>query len=260
MKKVLLLSVLLSCLFANGQESLNAISHDSRIRHNVYVNYSPMSFNRYQPWIEEEDEYSIGDDSVRNFNIPMNGFGIGYAFYYPILKSIPLYVSVGVNFNYSLGSKKYLDKSTGTVEQWKREIKYGFISIPVNLEYGFNISDVSVSQQIGIGSKINCFFREIYYRNMTDKTIEYGMNKTLYPDDFPLSKDKKHNLYQLYGEMGLTISYKKWFVGCSYCFDLNHFEEDKIYIIDGNTGTSNNLEEKITVDYNTFQIRLGYSF
>ena len=108
--------------------------------------------------------------------------------------------------------------------------------------------------------KINCFFREIYYRNMTDKTIEYGMNKTLYPDDFPLSKDKKHNLYQLYGEMGLTISYKKWFVGCSYCFDLNHFEEDKIYIIDGNTGTSNNLEEKITVDYNTFQIRLGYSF
>ena len=131
MKRILLLSVLLSCLFAYGQESLSAISHDSRIRHDVYVNYSPMSFNRIiSPW---NDEW--GDDDEYFHYISMNGFGIGYAFNFPILKSVPLCVSIGVNFNYSLGSKKYLDKSTGTVEQWKREIKYGFISIPVNLEY-----------------------------------------------------------------------------------------------------------------------------
>jgi hypothetical protein len=273
MKRILSLLVLLVCLLAHGQESLNVISKSQKARHNVYVNYSPISFNRLTtPWNDEwKDDYN--GDFVETFSIPMNGFGIGYDFGLPIMKNVPLYVTVGINFNYSLGTKKYWDGSSayhnGTAQSeeeytslTKRDMKYGYISVPINLEYDIQLGDIAISPQIGIGTKINCFFRETYYVDMTDKTVEYGLKKTIYPENVAFNRYEDANrTVQFFGNVGLDISYKKWFVGCSYFCDFNHFQMEEMYVMESSPQTGLTETETTRIgDFHTLQIRVGYSF
>ena len=241
MKRIIFFGLILISSFALGQNPVISKAHS------VYVNYSIMSFDRFEPWME-----GIDANADAHFYVPMNGFGLGYEYSFPVLKTAPLLVSAGANFNYSFGTKEYMDDSYGPNEKWKRELKYGFISVPVNVEYSLCLGEFLVSPQIGIGMKFNCFFREAYYRNLTDKTAEYSMNKILLPEN--LNYNPESSFLQFFGDIGLNISLKKWFVGCSYFYDFNHFKKEEVYIIDG-TGT---IIEYSTVDYNTFQIRLGY--
>ena len=247
MKRLLLSAFIMISSLALGQNSIKPIDSGA---HSVYVNYNLMSFDRIQPWGEGYE-----DNAETHFCVPMNGFGLGYSYSLPILKTAPLFVSVGANFNYSFGTKEYLDDSDGPIEKWKRELKYGFISIPVNVVYPLCLGDFLVFSEIGIGMKYNFYFREAYYHNLTEKTAEYGMDKTLLPENSPYEPESR--FFQCYGDIGLIISYHKWLIGCSYFYDFNHFKKEEVYIIEG---SNKERIEYITADYNTFQIRLGYRF
>lgn len=210
----------------------------------VYVSYNPSKIN----FSDDDYEFIDGED------IKFKGFTVGYLRGFSLTKKVPLYMEIGLGFQYR--NYKYSDEDLdrGLPQEAYEDddviipyygdegvsVKYTMMSlnIPINLLYRFNINnDFSISPYFGFDLRFNIkATRKVEW--VAPEDYEYDNNgtpvatsdkktdqewsqdcfdkKDMYDDD-----DYVWNRFQAGWHIGVGLDYKALHIGVEYGKDFN---------------------------------------
>ena len=176
-----------------------------------YVSYNPskMTF-----------DYDDADD------VDFKGFTAGYLRGFSLTRKIPLYMEIGMAFQY----RTYKDEEDGTVSYEGYTFDGGYtdkytmmsLNIPVNLLYRFNINDdFSISPYFGLDFRINI---------SADRKLEVYIEDENESEEYDLfEKDEAQTAgfddawgrFQAGWHIGVGLDYKALHIGVEYGKDFN---------------------------------------
>lgn len=207
----------------------------------VYVSYNPSKIN----FSDDDYEFIYGED------IKFKGFTVGYLRGFSLTKKVPLYMEIGLGFqyrNYKYSSDELYINLPGNVDDdvipvWfteeERSMKLTMMSlnIPINLLYRFNINDdFSISPYFGFDLRFNIKATQKWewvapegltfdnYGNITgyegETDQEWSQDcfdkEDMYDDD-----DSVWNRFQAGWHIGVGLDYKALHIGVEYGKDFN---------------------------------------
>lgn len=210
----------------------------------VYVSYNPSKIN----FSDDDYEFIDGED------IKFKGFTVGYLRGFSLTKKVPLYMEIGLGFQYrnykysddelyiNLPEEAFDDDDLIPVafNDEERSLKYTMMSlnIPINLLYRFNINnDFSISPYFGFDLRFNikatqkwewvapADYEEDYYGNITitsdAKSDQEWSNDCFDKKDMGDDDDYVWNRFQAGWHIGVGLDYKALHIGVEYGKDFN---------------------------------------
>ena len=199
----------------------------------VYVSYNPSKLNF------SDDDYELIDGE----DIKFKGFTVGYLRGFSLTKKVPLYMEIGLGFQYR--NYKYSDDELSpklSEEAYEDEdlninfsdddvtLKYTMMSlnIPINLLYRFNINnDFSISPYFGFDLRFNIkATQKSEWTAYTDYDYEdteeqEWSNDCFDKKDMGDDDDYVWNRFQAGWHIGVGLDYKALHIGVEYGNDFN---------------------------------------
>lgn len=199
----------------------------------VYVSYNPSKIN----FSDDDYEFIDGED------IKFKGFTVGYLRGFSLTKKVPLYMEIGLGFQYR--NYKYSDDEIYPIlseEAYEDEdlnrnytdddvtLKYTMMSlnIPINLLYRFNINnDFSISPYFGFDLRFNIkATQKSEWTAYTDYDYEdteeqEWSNDCFDKKDMGDDDDYVWNRFQAGWHIGVGLDYKALHIGVEYGKDFN---------------------------------------
>ncbi len=199
----------------------------------VYVSYNPSKIN----FSDDDYEFIDGED------IKFKGFTVGYLRGFSLTKKVPLYMEIGLGFQYRnykysddeiypmLSEEAYEDEDLNTnFSDDDVTLKYTMMSlnIPINLLYRFNINnDFSISPYFGFDLRFNIkATQKSEWTAYTDYDYEdteeqEWSNDCFDKKDMGDDDDYVWNRFQAGWHIGVGLDYKALHIGVEYGKDFN---------------------------------------
>lgn len=199
----------------------------------VYVSYNPSKIN----FSDDDYEFIDGED------IKFKGFTVGYLRGFSLTKKVPLYMEIGLGFQYRnykysddeiypmLSEEAYEDEDLNTnISDDDVTLKYTMMSlnIPINLLYRFNINnDFSISPYFGFDLRFNIkATQKSEWTAYTDYDYEdteeqEWSNDCFDKKDMGDDDDYVWNRFQAGWHIGVGLDYKALHIGVEYGKDFN---------------------------------------
>lgn len=215
----------------------------------VYFSYNPVSAS----WSESA--------SSNKKIIPLNhGLTLGYLRGSNIIKSLPLFVEYGANFQWLFGDSKvpYYDEY-GDEFKGNNNLNMFSINIPVNvaLRLSFMNNELSVTPYLGLNGRINLGgFMKMPVAKEDDETISCKYD--LFSDEDEIEEVDENEFstgmgdgalkrFQIGFNCGVTLSYKAYSIGIGYVADFNNIVDPDV-------------DDPVTAKLGVTTISVGYNF
>ena len=210
----------------------------------VYFGYNPVSAS----WSENA--------SFNKKYIPLNhGLTLGYLRGSNIIKSLPLFVEYGANFQWLFGDSKVPIDDDLKVNN---NLNMFSINIPVNvaLRLSFMNNELSVTPYLGLNGRINLggFMKMSAKKDGETHSIKYD----LFSDEEEIEEideneystgmdDGALKRFQIGFNCGVTLSYKAYSIGIGYVADFNNIVDPDV-------------DDPVTAKLGVTTISVGYNF
>lgn len=209
----------------------------------VYFGYNPVSAS----WSENA--------SANKKTIPINhGLTLGYLRGSNIIKSLPLFVEYGANFQWLFGDSKISEDGFKV----NNNLNMFSINIPVNvaLRLSFMNNELSVTPYLGLNGRINLggFMKMSAKEDGETSSIKYD----LFSDEDEIEEidenefssglgDSALKRFQIGFNCGVTLSYKAYSIGIGYVADFNNIVDPDV-------------DDPVTAKLGVTTISVGYNF
>lgn len=216
-KTLLLAAALMACTSASAQFTTSSAKRNSSIEvksgwNDLYVQYNAHKFN--------DNNFGEFDDAS------MDGVTVGYNRGIGLSKSVPLYLGVGGELQYSTGSNDDVD------------VHLLSLNVPVSVIYhfGFPNSTIGIEPLAGMNFRYNVWGEE------KDDEDKYNLFND---DDWIIDPA---NRFQVGVHFGVNAVFNRFVLGLKYNIGLNDFWKIKTY------------NEDLHVKFNTFTVSAGFRF
>lgn len=149
--------------------------------------------------------------SAENSEEPLHGARLAYMHAFELTEYVPVFLEAGALFQYAKvdGTDSFKGKGVRT------EFSLGYVSVPVNVGYVFNIGDTgfAIAPKVGVSAFYNVLAN--FDVMMADK--EFNI------DWFDDADAKRFNFGW---QVGADISFKQLVLGVTYGQDFNNFIDD----------------------------------
>jgi len=206
MKKVLLAAALLVA----GASVANAEGYN---RVSMSYDWQHFSMNK---------DYTGSDKSEGR---SLNGFGLNYNHGFGVAEN--MFVEAGLNFNFGFGTENLSEKQevNGYSFQEKQKMTNINMRIPVNFVYRFNLTDdFTLAPYAGINFKLNLVskIKDTLDTNWDeyDNSDEKWVNLYSDSEENMGDKDATWNRFQMGWQVGVGLSYQKYYLGIEYGTDF----------------------------------------
>ena len=238
-------------------------------------------------------KYTNFGESPDYNNYFLSGIGLGWMGDLRIAKKIDLYLEIGANLAYHVGSSKDKRWNVHHDEYYKYKVNAFTISIPVNINKqfkdAFGVKDLTLAPFVGLNFRFNVMAKRKATAYGEDGTVSLTGNgeKKIYtaslmktdrgPEDFGESSpymtafDKKLHVGKLLQpglQFGVNAYYNRYYFGLAYMYDLtpfsHHTSSPELTTKETNEGgrlpnIGTNCDEKVTTAHNIL-ISVGYVF
>ncbi len=231
--------------FVGGGKSNSASSDNGNKSYNrVAVSYNLTNYSPNVVGIE---------------NIGLNGVGINYIHGFSLSETFPVFVEVGGNLNFDMGSRNR-EYYEGTYDdfwiQQKEQYQDINLHVPVNLLWKFKFSEnFSLDSYFGLNFKLHLSstVKPTYESDLSsdelDEVIDYNdfptASESLFDEDV-WGKDSTWNRFQMGWRVGLGANYKKFYLGLEYGTDF--------------IPAFSNSRSDYKINTSTLKVSLGYTF
>lgn len=171
------------------------------------------------------DLYTLRPKAAATYSL--NGFVVGYAIDFKILRDYPLYLGTGIDGRFTFRSKTFHDSATYDKLTAKVSTHFINFNVPLNLSYRFPVSsDLSFTPQFGFDfriqalgrSKTEVSFPDNYPDRMVRATSFVPGNVNLFSKSVLGNEALKR--FQFGWHAALKLQYDQFVVGVSYGTDF----------------------------------------
>ena len=177
--------------------------------------------------------------AAENSEDPVHGARLSYAHIFELSESVPVFFEAGALFQYAMMDGVDVFQGKGI----RTEFSLGYLSVPLNVGYQFNIGEtgLSIAPKAGLNVVYNVLAN--YDVKMNDKTFELN-----WFDDVNAKR------FNIGWQAGVDVAFKQLVLGVVYGQDFSSFVKDGKVTI-GQTDFP--IEES---KWKRFCVSLGYRF
>ena len=209
MKKLSIIAVMLlvattaSAQFANSNATRTATT--TQVAKSTNEGYNRFEFSYNPTFAVYQDGWTYDGSAFQT----LNGFTFGYLRGINLAKSLPLYLEVGGQINYSF--------DLSIEDEYTTNLSYMNLSVPVNVSYRIKFGNSNISFQPYTGFYLKANLLGQY--SVLDNDGDYDSISFFDKDE--VNEDIVYNRIQVGWQAGVGFNFNKFYVGLKYGVDFN---------------------------------------
>lgn len=191
------------------------------------------------PYGKNAVTFGYANLSAENWEDPLQGARLTYTRIFELTEYAPVFLEAGALFQYAKVDGTGVFKGKGV----RAEYSLGYLSVPINIGYNFNIGDTgfSIAPKVGVSAIYNVLAD--FDVMMSDKKINVD-----WFDDVDAAR------FNFGWQVGADIAFKQLVLGVTYGQDFNNFIDD-VKVPVGNTQL-----DFVASKWKRFNVSIGYRF